>query len=520
MPVPDSPEAADTSRKSTTSEDRGRGTTRPLQTILATTPFLMALLDTDFCFLYVNRAYAEAGGHPADFYCKKRYFDLFPGLEKRRPLFAQVVETGKPCFMTADPLPVREASEDDPCYWDWSLVPVKNNAGQVEQLVLSLVEVTSRQVLEEENRRFRAIADHANCGVAVVNASERLQYVNQYMAACHGYAPEELIGKHLSIFHTETQMPEVRSILEEVCRTGACDSREVGHQHKDGATFSMLMCVMKLESICKKSGHIATTALDITPLKQLQQQLLNLESLAITGRLAACVAHENNSSLQAALFLLNRLESFHKNGGELTRETVLLKEAFEIIYQNNRNLQDLSRPALAENQPVNVNRIIQKSVKLVDVLLKKSQVGLRLDLDPDIPEWTGSPHELLQCLLNLFNNSLEAFAEKRCCYPEAGWREQPEKKQIIIKTRIAEETIVITVADNGPGVADENLAHLFDLFYTTKNEEGVGIGLTRCRELVENRGGSITAENLSGGGAAFVIRLPLSPSPVCAGTSS
>jgi len=174
-----------------------------------------------------------------------------------------------------------------------------------------------------------------------------------------------------------------------------------------------------------------------------------------------------------------------------------------------QNLLDLNRPGKDEKQPANVNEIIEKTFKLTRSHLKKNKVKVNLELTSNVPIITASPQQLSQVFLNLINNSIEAMSG------ESGLRSGREKRasiggEIFVKTDLEKGDIVIEVSDTGPGILEEDLAHIFDPFYTKKKKMGMGVDLSICHGIVEDHDGTITAKNLPEGGAVFTIKLPAS----------
>jgi PAS domain S-box-containing protein len=149
------------------SEEALRETTNLLETIFEHTHMLVACLDPQFNFVRVNRAYAEADERQTSFFHGKNHFDLYPN-EENEVIFRRVVETGIPYFAYARPFEYAEHPERGVSYWDWSLVPIKNQQGIVSGMVLTLVDVTARKRAEgalkasEEklNAMLQSISDH------------------------------------------------------------------------------------------------------------------------------------------------------------------------------------------------------------------------------------------------------------------------------------------------------------------------------------------------------------------------
>jgi PAS domain S-box-containing protein len=128
-----------------------------LEKVFSNVHVLIAYMDRDFNFIKVNRRYAEADGREPGFYCGKNHFDLFPNKENET-IFRSVVETGQPYFVQAKPFEYVHNPERGTTYWDWSLIPVKDEEGTVSSLVLSLVDVTENIRLYSDLIRSEQLA--------------------------------------------------------------------------------------------------------------------------------------------------------------------------------------------------------------------------------------------------------------------------------------------------------------------------------------------------------------------------
>jgi len=140
------------------SEHRLRETNQILLAVLEHTHMMAAYLDERFNFIWVNRAYAETCNHEPSFFPGKNHFDLYPQ-EDNQAIFQRVVDTGKPFFVEAKPFTFPDQPERGVTYWDWSLIPVKGDDGNVTGLVFTLAEVTARILGEAALREMRVGCD-------------------------------------------------------------------------------------------------------------------------------------------------------------------------------------------------------------------------------------------------------------------------------------------------------------------------------------------------------------------------
>jgi two-component system NtrC family sensor kinase len=219
------------------------------------------------------------------------------------------------------------------------------------------------------------------------------------------------------------------------------------------------------------------------------------------GQLLAGVAHELNNPLAV---VMGRAELLARQlgGGPLGASAEKLTAAAERCARIVKNFLALARQHEPERSLVHVNSVVGEAVELVIYPLRSDGVQLTLDLAPNLPPIWADPHQLHQVLVNLVTNAHHAM------------RDVPPPRQLTITTAVdhRRERVVLQVADNGPGVPVEIRAKIFDPFFTTKPVgQGTGLGLSLCFSIIESHRGSIAVEEAPGGGARFVIELPLEP---------
>ncbi len=170
---------------------------RLLESILEHTYIKAVYLDTQFRFVWVNQAYADACRRPQSFFLGKNHFDLYPH-EENQAIFQQVVDSGTPYFTVAKQFVFPDQPERGVTYWDWSLYPVKGSTGSVESLVLTLVDATERVALAKAAQESEALLqrtfDEAPVGAALVASDLKFVRVNSAFCGFLGYLPEELNG--------------------------------------------------------------------------------------------------------------------------------------------------------------------------------------------------------------------------------------------------------------------------------------------------------------------------------------
>ncbi|MCD6163782.1 MAG: PAS domain S-box protein [candidate division Zixibacteria bacterium] len=131
--------------------------------------------------------------------------------------------------------------------------------------------ISDRKKAEKELIKFKTITDKANYGIAMSDPYGNITYINEYFAGIHGYTYDEIIGKNLSTFHNEKQLPKVLEINRGLLKNGSYTNLEVWHTHRDGHVFPMLMNGVVITDDTQKPLYFATTAIDITETKQTEK---------------------------------------------------------------------------------------------------------------------------------------------------------------------------------------------------------------------------------------------------------
>ena len=255
-----------------------------------------------------------------------------------------------------------------------------------------------------------------------------------------------------------------------------------------------------------KVTRIGFIARDITEMKRLQKELRRTERLAAMGNLAASVAHEVNSPLQAISVLLDDLQDGCIEDKEYRRNIGIVKNAFKTIRNTVRRLLDLNRPGHDDMLPCRINDVIRRTGILMRSHLQRNRVRLYTSLSPKMPSLIGSPHQLGQVFVNLFNNAVEAVRHSR----RGKSPRTSSASDIRVQSAVRDGRIIVSVSDNGPGVPVSDLEKIFDPFYTTKAPgEGTGLGLNISHGIVvEKHGGQISVESKPGA-TRFKVKLPI-----------
>ena len=241
-----------------------------------------------------------------------------------------------------------------------------------------------------------------------------------------------------------------------------------------------------------------------------ETQLLQSARLVSLGQMVAGVAHELNQPLTAVETTAGDISLRLMEGMPL--ETDELREMMEDVRGvvgrmagTVDHLRVFSRDVSEEpRQAMDVNEVIESSLKLMGSQLERHGINLWLDLSDALPEVWGHPHPLEQVVLNLLSNARDAVDE-RAEMEGAGY-----DKQVWIRTRGEDDAVVVEVEDNGVGMDEATRQRLFEPFFTTKDaDRGTGLGLSITYAIIRDHDGQITVESEQGIGTTFKVMLPV-----------
>jgi signal transduction histidine kinase len=232
-------------------------------------------------------------------------------------------------------------------------------------------------------------------------------------------------------------------------------------------------------------------------LRTTQAQLIHSEKLSAVGEFVAGVAHELNNPLTA---LIGYSELLQASAVDDTSRSSLkrISNSADRCHKIVQSLLSFARQHPPERKLTNVNALVDSVVEILIYELRTSNIEVVKELSPHLPRLLVDPHQIQQVFLNIVNNARQAVEAFR---PHGSIR---------ISTGAAGQRVRIRFQDDGPGISEENLAKIFNPFFTTKPVgKGTGLGLSLSYGIIQEHGGSITAQSKPGQGTAFIIELPV-----------
>lgn len=346
--------------------------------------------------------------------------------------------------------------------------------------------------------------------VFAVDSQGRIALVNESLLRMLGYKLRELLNQPLQRILRDEGKSRARrqsGIYERTSHTRT--DIEASLITKDGNLVPVSMSWSPMNDEVRESRERVYVARDITErkkvdaeLKEATNHLMQREKLSVLGELSASVSHEINQPLNAigliSQSLLRDLKSYSTEeiASELKEITTFVRKTKKIIEHMgyfSRRTEDVTV------QTININQVIEDALDFYYPQLKEIQVELVVELDSDIPPIMADPIRIEQVFLNLLSNARHALTQSTDETKEIRIRSQYEKA-----TNGQPEFILVTFADNGSGMSEEQMAKAFEPFFSTKQKDmGTGLGLTIVKRILDDHRAKLNLDSTPGRGTTF-----------------
>ena len=344
-----------------------------------------------------------------------------------------------------------------------------------------------------------SIVESINVGILAADSAGRVTACNSALEEMLGLRRDEATGQRVEQLFAEDFAETLRQVLG-----GAgwelSEIRNIYKLHtatRRGRTLILNIALAPLKSAdSEKHTGVLVVLEDVTARVRLEEQLQQREKLSSIGLLAAGVAHEINTPLtgvssytQMLLGMLADTDPKHALLQKIRRQT---DRATGIV----NNLLNFSRTGgVTDFAEVDLNRVLDDTLQLLEPQLRHSRIELEREYARDLPRVHGNPGKLQQVFTNLLLNARDAI---------------PDGGRVTLRTAADErDSVTVEVADTGIGIAPENVARIYDPFFTTKGVgRGTGLGLAVSYGIVQEHSGHISVESEPGRGTTFRITLP------------
>jgi PAS domain S-box-containing protein len=350
------------------------------------------------------------------------------------------------------------------------------------------------KLLKEFNE---SIIESINVGLVAVDLDGRVTRLNSAVEEILDLRRAAAIGRKVEDLFSEDFADTLRQVLGND-RWRLKETRNIYKIHtatSSGRSLVLNIAIAPLQDSQEQTGALVVLE-DVTSRVRLEEQLQQREKLSSIGLLAAGVAHEVNTPLTGVSsytqMLLGMLPATDPKHALLQKVRRQAERATNIV----NNLLNFSRTGSAtEFSELDISRVLDDTLQLLEPQLRGNRIDIVRNYDPDAPFVFGNSGKLQQVFTNLLLNARDSI---------------PDGGSIKISTIPADEHgLVVEVSDTGIGIAPENVAKIYDPFYTTKGVgRGTGLGLAVSYGIVQEHSGHISVESTPGHGTTFRITLP------------
>jgi PAS domain S-box-containing protein len=485
--------------------------------IYETAPIGLALLSTDCRYLLINRHLTEICGISVAEHIGKSVRETVPNLaEQVENIVQTVLRTGQPIvgIEVNGQLPDKQNAER---FWTTNWHPLKGPEGNILGVSVAAEEITERKRIEAALRELnetleRRIEEEVEERIQIWNVCQDLLVicdmsgkflkVNPAWTATLGWHESELLGKSSQWMIHPDDRKQALVETENLAAGRMLDRLGLRFREKNGSYRWLSWRAVPHQ------GRIYAMARDETEqkrtedrLREARQELESVSRQTTIGAMAASIAHELNQPLTAIVGYANvGLERLARKDPNLDA----VQKALQRIVDSGlraagiiTSIRGMFRKDNHEKLPVSVNDLVREVLTLIHGDLERRQIFLRTELRDALPKIFGERVPLQQVLLNLIMNATEAMSAVT-----------ERERQLTIETMLNEPASVrVTVEDTGCGIDATHLDRIFDPFFTTKSQ-GMGLGLSICRSIVEAHGGKLWASQRSPFGTVFHLTLP------------
>jgi PAS domain S-box-containing protein len=396
-------------------------------------------------------------------------------------------------------VPLIGIDRKSPTFVDVQIQVAPPSDSETRQLLIVLYDATERIHEHELTRLFYESFLTSTNAIEVTDRNGVLVDVNPAFERIYGYTRVECIGKKPDIVRSQ----RTPSALYKQMWADLLDpkrghwSGEITNRDRNGTEHPVLLTITAVRSEAGEITHYVGVAVDLTEQRAWERQVAHTDRLTSLGQLAAGVAHEINTPLANVMLVtesIRRRTADPQVRARLDTITSQVEVAANIV----RGLMDFARRSEPHVSALDLAIVAHDAVEFLRGI-QSADVEVTENYGSEPLPILGDRGQLIQVITNILNNAYEASSEN------GGSR-------IRVEGRRRENWAEIEITDSGPGIPLNALPHIFEPFFTTKPEgKGTGLGLAVSHGIIQAHNGSIQASNLPGGGARFVVLLPITP---------
>jgi PAS domain S-box-containing protein len=374
-----------------------------------------------------------------------------------------------------------------------TISPVLDSMGQLIGTSTIARDITEKKTVEETLRKkqqeLEDFFENSVIGLHWVGPEGTILWANRAEMDLLGYSGDEYIGHHIAEFHADREV--IDDILLRLGRKEKLHGYEARLKCKDGSFRDVLISSSVLWDK-DEFVHTRCFTLDVTERRRIEHALRQAEKMAAVGRLAATVAHEINNPLETVtnlLYLANMAKSLPETKNCVVEAQTELRRISHLTRQTLGFFKDTTAP-----RRFDLSELVAQLVSIYKTKISSRDVRIETRLKPS--PVLGREGELRQVLSNFLMNALDASSPG---------------KSILIRAKPVGNRVRLTISDQGGGIPPENRNHIYEPFFTTKENVGTGLGLWVTKEIVEKHGGKLQLKSSivpQRSGTVFSVLLP------------
>jgi PAS domain S-box-containing protein len=499
-------------------EDALRTREAELELITDTTPLMLTRCSRDLRYVYVNRAYANMLGLEPQEIIGRPIVEIMgaAAFESVRPQVEKVLQ-GQPVEYSQE-VPFESAGVR---HLSATYRPDVASDGAVVGWVASISDITDRKGTEKALRQFAAIVESTDDAIIGMDLDGLVTSWNNAANELYGYAPEEIIGKDVSILIPPEHFQDQGQLLARIRSGERVVHYETVRMAKSGKRIYVSLTVSPIQDASGALIGASKIARDITERRRVEaerEELLRREHEAraeaeianrVKDEFLANLSHELRTPLNAIVGWAGMLKNTKLTPEETRRAIEIIDRNAKAQTQLIESVLDVSRIVSGklqfDSRPVEVDKVLEAAIDSMRPAADAKHIEIRAQVSANVTLVSGDFNRLQQVIWNLLSNAVKF---------------SPAGTAIDVQLKTAGSQLQIVVKDNGQGISAEFLPHVFERFRqadasTTKKFGGLGLGLAIVRHLVEMHGGSVKVESDGEGkGATFTVTLPtISGSP-------
>jgi two-component system, NtrC family, sensor kinase len=353
------------------------------------------------------------------------------------------------------------------------------------------------------------VIERANAPIVVLRPNRTIEHVNRAFTTVTHSHREQWTGRDLLEILPDSERAVARGALRAAARGEAMTNVELRIPRTGGGTARIAFNTASILAPDGELAGIVAIGRDMTEVRDLEEQVIQAEKLATLGQLAAGVVHELNNPLTSISVYSDYLLTKGRKSGTETpdlEKLARISEAAARMLRFTRDLVSYARPSSEEPLHLSMTEVIDQALVFCEHVILDSHVQVTKSYEQPLPNLWAVRGQLHQVFINLITNACHAVAATS---PMGNLR---------VEVASQNGFVVAALRDDGPGIAQEHLDHVFEPFFSTKGEgKGTGLGLSIVRNIVHQHGGTIDVETQclvshqpdAAHGTAFIVRLPV-----------